>query len=187
MSVFVLLVPLRSLVSGQLSRPCWPVFLGQHVLRVAFVVVQSLSHVQLFVTPWTSAYLASLSFTVSQSLLRLMSIELMIPSHPLLLPSHSNIKKKIYFCMCEIRCEKQSTNTNSLLFPVSLHFMQTFVSKEIKDGEVWMDLFCDSLYSLHFGPGSFLIQHSSSSILPLLRVPNSGLPVRCQGLMWLLG
>ena len=63
--------------------------------KIVVVVVQSLSHVQLFVTPWTSAYLASLSFTISQSLLRLMSIEfieLMIPSHPLLLPSHSNIK-----------------------------------------------------------------------------------------------
>ena len=93
------------------------------------------------------------------------------PSHPLLLPSNSNIKKKIYFCMCERHCEKQSTNMNSLLFPVSLHFMPTFVSKEIKDGEVWVDLFCDSLRSLHFGPGSFPIHHSSSSILPLPRVP----------------
>ena len=92
MSVFVLLVPLRSLVSGQLSRPCWPVFLGQHVLRVAFVVVQSLSHVQLFVTPWTAARQASLSITNSWSLLKLMSIESVMPSnhlifcHPLLLP-----------------------------------------------------------------------------------------------------
>ena len=50
-----------------------------------------LSHVQLFVTPWTAAHQASLSFTVSQSLLKLMSIESMMPSnylilcHPLLL------------------------------------------------------------------------------------------------------
>ena len=54
-------------------------------------VVQLLSHVQLFLTPWTAACLASLSFTISQSLLKLVSIELMIPSthlilcHPLLL------------------------------------------------------------------------------------------------------
>ena len=39
------------------------------------VIVQSLSHVQLFLTPWTAAYQASLSFTISQSLLKLMSIE----------------------------------------------------------------------------------------------------------------
>ena len=55
------------------------------------VVVQSLSHVWLLVTPWTVAFQASLSFTISQSLLKLMSIDLMMPSsiilcHPLLLP-----------------------------------------------------------------------------------------------------
>ena len=41
-----------------------------------FVVVQPLSHVQLFVTPWTAACQASLSFTNYRSLLKLMSIEL---------------------------------------------------------------------------------------------------------------
>ena len=53
--------------------------------------VQSLSHVQLFVTPWTAAHQASLSFTNSQSLLKLMSVESLMQSnhlilcHPLLL------------------------------------------------------------------------------------------------------
>ena len=53
--------------------------------------VQSLSRVQLCATPWTAARQASLSFTVSWSLLRLMSIEPVMPSnhlilcHPLLL------------------------------------------------------------------------------------------------------
>ena len=53
--------------------------------------VQSLSHVQLFGTPWMAARQASLSIAYSQSLLRLMSIELVMPSnhlilcHPLLL------------------------------------------------------------------------------------------------------
>ena len=50
-----------------------------------FSSVQSLSHVQLFATPWTAARQASLSITNSQSLLKLMSIELVMPSHPLLL------------------------------------------------------------------------------------------------------
>ena len=36
------------------------------------IVVQSLSRVQLFATPWTAAYQASLSFTIYQSLLKLM-------------------------------------------------------------------------------------------------------------------
>ena len=53
--------------------------------------VQSLSGVRLFATPWTAAHQASLSFTISRSLLKLMSIESVMPSnhlifcHPLLL------------------------------------------------------------------------------------------------------
>ena len=47
--------------------------------------VQSLSHVQLFATPWSAACQASLSITNSQSLLKLMSIELVIPSNHLIL------------------------------------------------------------------------------------------------------
>ena len=49
------------------------------------VVVQSLSCVLLFVTTWTAARQASLSFIISQSLLKLMSIELMMPSNHLIL------------------------------------------------------------------------------------------------------
>ena len=50
-----------------------------------FSSVQSLSRVQLFVTPWTAACQASLSITNSQSLLKLMSIELVMPSNDLIL------------------------------------------------------------------------------------------------------
>ena len=49
------------------------------------VVAQSLSHVQLFATPWTAAYQASMSFTTFQSLLKLMSIKSMMPSNSLIL------------------------------------------------------------------------------------------------------
>ena len=47
--------------------------------------VQSLSHVWLFATPWTAARQASLSITNSQGLLKLMSIELVMPSSHLIL------------------------------------------------------------------------------------------------------
>ena len=47
--------------------------------------VQSLSHVWLFVTPWTAARQASLSITNSRSLLRLMSIKSVMPSNHLIL------------------------------------------------------------------------------------------------------
>ena len=61
-------------------------------LYTCVVAVQSFGHVQLFATPWTAARQASLSFTTSRNLLKLMSIESAMPSNhhifcrPLLLP-----------------------------------------------------------------------------------------------------
>jgi len=54
-------------------------------LCIGVVAVQLLSRVQLFVTPWNAARQASLSFTISQSLLKLMSIESVMPSNHLIL------------------------------------------------------------------------------------------------------
>ena len=60
--------------------------------RINIGSIQLLSRVQLFATPWTAARQASLSITNSQSLLKLMSIKLVMPSnhlilcHPILLP-----------------------------------------------------------------------------------------------------
>ena len=51
----------------------------------AFVAVLSLSRVRLSVTPWTAARQASLSFTISQSLLKHKSIESVMPSNHLIL------------------------------------------------------------------------------------------------------
>ena len=56
---------------------------GQSVRTVA--VVQSLHRVRLFVTPWTAACQASLSFTISWNLLKFMSIESMMPSNHFIL------------------------------------------------------------------------------------------------------
>ena len=64
---------------------------GERILRefgrdiYTLVAVQSLSHVQLFMTPWTAALQASLSFSISQSLLKLMSIKSVMPSNHLIL------------------------------------------------------------------------------------------------------
>ena len=52
---------------------------------ILWYVFQSLSHVQLFATPWTAALQASLSSTIYRSLLKLMSIELVILSNHLIL------------------------------------------------------------------------------------------------------
>ena len=63
------------------------------ILLLCFSSVQLLSRIRLFVTPWTAARQATLSITNSQSLLKLMSIKLVMPSNhlilcrPILLPS----------------------------------------------------------------------------------------------------
>ena len=61
-----------------------------------FVVFQSLSHVWLFVTPWTAACQASLSFSVYQSLLRFMSTELVMLSKHLILCHHLLLLPSIF-------------------------------------------------------------------------------------------
>ena len=78
-------------ISGQGTRSPMPqlktVYVAQEdpwAKTETFVVVQSLSRVQLFVTPWTAAHQAPLPFTISQSLLKLMSTELVMPSYHLI-------------------------------------------------------------------------------------------------------
>ena len=60
-------------------------FLDHPLYPTCIVVVRLLSHVRLFATPWTVAHQASLSFTISWSLLKLMSIESVMPSSHLIL------------------------------------------------------------------------------------------------------
>ena len=60
-------------------------FIFVYGVSVQFSSVQSLSHVQLFVTPWIAACQTSLSITTSRSLLKLMSIESVMPSNHLIL------------------------------------------------------------------------------------------------------
>ena len=74
-------------------------------LRVA---VHSLSRVQLSATPWTAARQASLSITISKSLLKVMSIESVMPSnHLILIPFYSCLK----------------SFPTSVSFPVSQYFL----------------------------------------------------------------
>ena len=74
-----------------LLLPCWLInnqYLPEGFLEIYrdfVVVVQSLICVQLFVTPWTAEWQASLSFAISQSLLKLMTTESEMPSNHLVL------------------------------------------------------------------------------------------------------
>ena len=96
----------RTVPVFQVGQECSNSLSSQRIV----VVVQSLSCVQLFATPWTAAHQASLSFTISQSLLKLMSIESVMPSnhlvlcHPLLLllsifPSIIVFSNKLALCI----------------------------------------------------------------------------------------
>ena len=58
---------------------------GSSYLAIEKEFVQLLSHVRHFVIPWTAACQASLSFTITQSLLKLMSVELAMPFNYLIL------------------------------------------------------------------------------------------------------
>ena len=84
--------------------------LVQGLFILPHLVVQSLSNARLFETPWTATSQVSLSFTISQSLLKLMSIESVTPSnhlilcHPLLLlpsifPSIRVFSSESSFCI----------------------------------------------------------------------------------------
>ena len=103
-----LAVPSASLKPSPMSSPCWnslsktstlvtllkiaagllPPDSPSHFIFLngnCYPLVQLLSSVWLFVTPWTAAHQASLSFIISWSFLKLMYIELMMPSNRLIL------------------------------------------------------------------------------------------------------
>ena len=79
------LIPIPSLTSSGSLCISWDTFTCPLEPGSVSQSVQSLSRVQLFVTPWTAAHQASLSITNSQSLLKLMSIESVMPSNHLVL------------------------------------------------------------------------------------------------------
>ena len=76
------------LISLEKSLQSLILFIYKMTCKVhSLVSVQSLSHVQLFVTPWTAARQASLSITNYRSLLKLMSVKSAMPSNDLILCS----------------------------------------------------------------------------------------------------
>ena len=79
--LYVLHIPKGNILSYILSGRICP---NKNTISL-LVVVQLLSHVWLFASPWTAVFQASLSFTISQSLLKLMSIESVMPCSHLIL------------------------------------------------------------------------------------------------------
>ena len=95
-------------------------------------VVQSLSCVRLFATLWTAAHLASLSFTVSWSLLKFMPIELVMLSNHLilcrllLLLSSIFIRSQLrnYFILKIHILSSQFSNASEIQLDTCLHFLE---------------------------------------------------------------
>ena len=67
-----------------------------YISYISCIVVQSLSRVQLFMTPWTEANQPSLSFTISLNLFKFMSIELVVLSNHLILCCHLLLLPSIF-------------------------------------------------------------------------------------------
>ena len=85
------------------------------IISWQIVVVQSLIHFWLFATPWSTAHRASLSFTISQSLLKLMSIELVMLSNHLML-SHP-----LLFCLQTLLASELDLQIELISKKLSLH------------------------------------------------------------------
>ena len=99
----------------------------EQVLTQMPFVVKLLCHVWLFVTPWTAALQVSMSFTISQSLLRLMSVEsMMLPDHvlchsfPLLpqsFPASGFSPMSWHFSLVDQRC---GASASALVLPTTI-------------------------------------------------------------------
>ena len=89
------------------QQPGWPF--------TVFSSVPSLSHVQFFGTQWTAARQASLSITNSQSLLRFMSVESVMPSNRLILSLPSPPTFNLSQHQCLFKCVSSSHQVAKLL------------------------------------------------------------------------
>ena len=136
-----------------------------------FSSVQALSHVQLFATPWTAACQAFLSITNSGSLLKLMSIESVMPSnhlilcHPLHLPS---IFPSIRVFSSESALHIRWPKYWSFSFSISLSSEYSGLISFRMD---WLDLLAvqgtlKSLLQLH-SPKASILWHSAFFIVQL--------------------
>ena len=159
-------LPLHSdIVSVDLGKMIFGIF-SPFQYSVQFSSVQSLSHVWLFATPWIAARQASLSITNSQSSLRLMSIESMMPS------SHLTLGRLLLLLPPIPPSIRVFSNESTLLmrWPKYWSFSFSIIpSKEIP-GLIsfrmdWLDLLAVQ------GTLKSLLQHHSSKASILLSTP----------------
>ena len=127
------------------------------ISSVQFSSVQSLSRVRLFAIPWTAARQASLSFTVSQPLLKLMSIESIMPSNHLILCCPLLLLPSVFSSIRVFSCESALHNR----WPEYWSFSFSISPSNDYSGLIsfridWLDLFVVQ------GTLKSLFQHQSS-------------------------
>ena len=160
--LFKILFPYRSLKGTEWSSLCCI-----RPLYLFYLSVQSLSHVRDFATPWTVAHQASLSITNSQSLLKLISIESVMPSshlilcRPLLLlppipPSIRVFSNESTLCMrwskyCSFSISPSNEHPGLTWSPLGCLFMSIPISQFIPlslDSHKSVFYICDSVFVL---------------------------------------
>ena len=121
--------------------------------------VQLLSHVRLFATPWTAARRASLSITNSQSLLKLMSIEMVMPSNHLILCRPLPLLPSIF---PNIRVFS-SDSILRMRWPKYWSFNFSISSSNEYSGLISFMIVCFNLLAVQGTLKSLLQQHSSNA------------------------
>ena len=133
--------------------------LNEVELFIQFSSVQSLSHVQLFATPWTAACQASLSVTNSWSLLKLISIESVMPSNHLILCCPLLLLPSI-FPSIEVF---SSESVLHIRWPKYCHFSFNFSPSHEYSGLISFKMDCLELLAVQRTLKNLLQHHSSKT------------------------
>ena len=133
--------------------------LNEVELFIQFSSVRSLSHVQLFATPWTAACQASLSVTNSWSLLKLISIESVMPSNHLILCCPLLLLPSI-FPSIEVF---SSESVLHIRWPKYCHFSFNFSPSHEYSGLISFKMDCLELLAVQRTLKNLLQHHSSKT------------------------
>ena len=105
---------LSRFLGGCIRTSMAPAFIFFHPLNLyqgnALLLFSLSQRVQFFVTPWTAAHQASLSFTIAHSLLKLISTELAMPSNCLILMQCLSLPKAAHGCFSLLRIVTRKGN-----------------------------------------------------------------------------
>ena len=134
----------------------------KEIICILLVVVQSLSHVQLFETPWTATRQASVSITSSQKLLKLMSIRLVMLSNHLILCRPLHLLPSVFLSIRVFFKESALHMRWPEYWSFSINLSNEY-SGLISFRMDWLDLFAVQ------GTLKSLLQHHSSKASILLR------------------